>query len=65
LLRAGRTCLQAVPADARADVAFTLDGVLDDEERLWLLEVNCNPQLHPAFYQPMLDALFERVHEEV
>lgn len=61
LLRAGRLCLQAVPPGERDDIAFSLDAVLDAQDRLWLLEMNCNPLLHPAFYSVMLDALFARV----
>lgn len=60
LAHAGRVCLGAVPEDIRPCTAFTLDGVLDAQNRLWLLEVNCNPQLHPAFYEPMLEGLFVR-----
>lgn len=64
LVRAGRVCLESLPVDHRANVAFSLDGVLDAEDRLWLLEVNCNPLLHPAFYETMLDALFVKLLEE-
>lgn len=64
LVRAGRACLQALPEADREDTAFSLDGVLDPQDRLWLLEVNCNPLLHPAFYGTMLDALFVKVPEE-
>jgi len=64
LMRAGRVALQAVPEALRENIAFSLDAVLDDEDRVWLLEVNCNPQLHPAFYQTMLDALFVREPQE-
>lgn len=60
LVHAGRVCLNAVPQDIRPCTAFTLDGVLDARGQLWLLEMNSNPQLHPAFYRPMLDALFIR-----
>jgi hypothetical protein len=65
LVRAGRACLQCVPEDLRADTAFSIDAVLDAQDRLWLLEINCNPLLHPAFYPVMLDSLFARVAEEV
>jgi hypothetical protein len=60
LVHAGRVCLNVVPEDIRPCTAFTLDGVLDAQGQLWLLEMNSNPQLHPAFYRPMLDALFVR-----
>ena len=61
LVHAGQVCLAAVSEDIRPCTAFTLDGVLDERSQLWLLEMNSNPQLHPAFYEPMLDALF--LHE--
>ncbi len=64
LVRAGRVCLQALPEQQRQNTAFSLDGVLDAQDRLWLLEVNCNPLLHPAFYETMLDALFLNVLQE-
>ena len=44
----------------RTHTAFSLDGVVDEEDRIWWLEVNCNPLLHPAVYETMLDALFLR-----
>lgn len=34
-----------------------LDGVVDGQGKVWFLEVNCNPRLHPAFYAPMLSSL--------
>lgn len=64
LVRAGRACLQAVAEEMREDLAFSVDAVLDDQDRLWVLEVNCNPLLHPAFYPVMLDALFVREPQE-
>lgn len=59
LLDAARLALAELPSEQRAIQAFTLDGVVDDEGQLWLLEANCNPQLHPAFYDAMLNSLFE------
>lgn len=64
LVHAGRTCLKAVPQDRREDIAFSLDGVVDGQDRVWFLEVNCNPLLHPAFYETMLDALFVKTLEK-
>lgn len=58
LLKAGELCLTCVPAALRENVAFSLDGIVDDTGQVHFLEVNCNPLLHPAFYRPMLDALF-------
>lgn len=57
LQQAGQVALEGVPPEWRAATAFTLDGVLDPAGRVWWLEVNCNPQLHPAYYEGMLDSL--------
>lgn len=64
LQRAGHACLQSLARESRADTAFSIDAILDAQDRLWLLEANSNPLLHPAFYAPMLDALFLNVLEE-
>ncbi|MEZ0312547.1 MAG: hypothetical protein ACAI38_12295 [Myxococcota bacterium] len=63
LQSAGRACFDAIPAELRPGVAFSLDAVLDQEGRVWFLEANCNPLLHPSFYRHMLDALFARPSE--
>lgn len=60
LLDAGAHCWAEVPKDVREGTAFSLDAVVDDHGRAWFLEANCNPQLHPAFYGSMLDAIFLR-----
>lgn len=63
LLSAGEVCVAAIPNEIRGDgTMFSLDGIEDAEGRLWLLEANCNPQLHPACYPWMLNAIFERTH---
>lgn len=58
LLEAGRAVWSQLAEFGRADTAFSLDGIVDRKDDLWLLEANCNPQLHPAFYDLMLDRLF-------
>lgn len=59
LLHAGRLAWSSVPEEQRGIGAFiSLDGVLDAQGRVWFLEMNCNPRLHPAVYGPMLDAIF-------
>jgi hypothetical protein len=59
LKQAGRLCWAEVPEATRGiGAAMTIDGVVDADGRAWFLEVNCNPRLHPAFYAPMLDAIF-------
>ncbi len=59
LQQAGQLCWAEVPEETRGiGAAMTLDGVVDADGKVWFLEVNCNPRLHPAFYAPMLDAIF-------
>ncbi|HEY9105956.1 MAG TPA: hypothetical protein VIN58_04705 [Roseateles sp.] len=63
LLPAGEACATAIPAEVRGGgTMFSLDGIEDANGRLWFLEANCNPQLHPACYPWMLNAIFERKH---
>jgi len=63
LVSAGEACAAAIPAEVRAGgTMFSLDGIEDAQGRLWFLEANCNPQLHPACYPWMLNAIFRRTH---
>ena len=65
LAEAGRICAAAVAPESRENTAFTLDAVLDAKGCLWFLEMNCNPQIHPALYAPVLDCLLLPARQEV
>lgn len=41
-----------------APVAYAIDGMLDDEGRIWWLEMNSNPVLPPEAYAEMFQDLF-------
>jgi hypothetical protein len=58
LVEAGACCWRGIPEAHRAGTAFSLDGIVDPQGRVWFLEANCNPQLHPAFYDVMLQETF-------
>ncbi len=58
LLKAGAHCWAAVPEDRRPGTVFSLDGVVDSNGQVWFLEANCNPHLHPAIYDVMLNGIF-------
>ncbi|MET0209101.1 MAG: hypothetical protein ABW220_08660 [Burkholderiaceae bacterium] len=58
LLEAGARCWKAIPIDRRDETMFALDAVVDTHGRVWFLGMDCNPQLHPGCYAPMLDAMF-------
>lgn len=55
---AGRMLHEEIDVAVRENSAFTVDAVIDDQDRVWFLEMNCHPMIHPAIYEPMLDSLF-------
>ncbi|MBI2308442.1 MAG: hypothetical protein HYU78_14150 [Rhodocyclales bacterium] len=56
---AGPILLDSIPDDIRNNTAFSVDAVVDKDDSVWFLEMNCNPGLHPAIYPAMFDSLFE------
>ena len=54
----GRILHLGIPEQMRANSLFTVDAVLDAYDRLWLLEMNSNPVVHPKVYGAMLDEIF-------
>ncbi|MEM5421267.1 hypothetical protein [Paraburkholderia ferrariae] len=58
---AGRILHNEIDAEVRDNTAFTVDAVIDAEDRVWFLEMNSHPMIHPAVYGPMLESLFEGV----
>ena len=59
LIHAGRAMHQVVPEPIRQHYPMTMDAVVDSASKVFFLEANCNPLLHPAFYPLMLDAIFK------
>ena len=55
---AGQRVWALIPDAPAQPKAFVLDAIVDDADRVWLLEVNSNAQLHPDLYGPMLERLF-------
>jgi hypothetical protein len=58
LQQAGQWFWQDVPAELCEGVVLSADGVVDEQGRVWFLELNCNPLLHPSFYNTMLSGVF-------
>ncbi|MCO5120003.1 MAG: hypothetical protein M9951_10275 [Burkholderiaceae bacterium] len=56
--RAGALGWQSVPDAMKPFVIFVLDAIVDHSGVARFLEMNCNPQLHPDLYTPMLDGIF-------
>lgn len=57
LEEASRTLEQSIPLDIRQNTLFTLDAVVDAQNKIWVLEINCNPSVHPDVYPVMFDSL--------
>lgn len=57
--RFGKVLCRAIPPEIRQHVLFTLDAVATDKDEIFLLEVNCNPMVHPLSYVFMLDNIFQ------
>jgi hypothetical protein len=49
---------QAIPEEMRPATLYSVDAIIDAQDRAWLLEVNCNPACHPDCYEPMFETLF-------
>jgi hypothetical protein len=58
LVDCGPQLWQGIPEAQRPATLFTLDAMIDAEDRLWLLEMNCNPVCHPNVYPLMFGTLF-------
>lgn len=57
LENAGKQLWLEIPEDMRVNTLFTLDAILDPMDRLWFLEMNSNPVVHPDLYRPILRSL--------
>jgi hypothetical protein len=57
LSRAAMLVLQKFATEHQKNVLYTLDGVLDVKGRVWFLEINSHPMVHPTVYKHMLHSL--------
>lgn len=55
---AGPLLYRGIPDSVRRNSVFTLDAVIDDDDRVWLLEMNSHPMIHPNVYPNMLASMF-------
>lgn len=55
---AGPLLHRGIDEAVRHNSVFTLDAVIDAEDRVWLLEMNSHPMIHPNVYRPMLESVF-------
>jgi hypothetical protein len=57
LVAAGPHFMAAIPEEQRGAL-YTVDGIADHEDRVWFLEANCHPLIHPDAYLGMFEGLF-------
>jgi hypothetical protein len=55
LTKIGSCLFQGIPERLRANTVFTVDAVLDAEQRLWVLAMDSDSFLHPYVYAPMIE----------
>jgi hypothetical protein len=58
LAAVGKALWEGIPVDARQDTLFTVDAILDADNRVWSLEMNSNPFVHPLAYPHIVAAMF-------
>ncbi|MGV2895821.1 hypothetical protein ACNPPY_08485 [Achromobacter sp. AGC78] len=55
---AGPLLYRGIPEAVRKNSVFTLDAVIDENDQVWLLEMNSHPMIHPNVYPAMLGSMF-------
>jgi hypothetical protein len=58
LRTAGPVLWKAIPGEIRQSTLYTVDFIVDEQERVWFLEMNCNPLMHPDVYPHIFEDLF-------
>jgi len=61
----GEKLWRGIPEPVRAGTLFTVDAILDGDNRLWVLEMNSNPFIHPYLYAVMLEGLLAAPENKV
>ncbi|EGG95022.1 hypothetical protein IMCC1989_1968 [gamma proteobacterium IMCC1989] len=61
LTKLGMIVKNDVPYLLRKNFAYAIDVVIDGKENIWVLELNCNPHIHPFLYEKMVESLVNRV----
>jgi hypothetical protein len=58
LTAAGPKLWETIPEALRDNTMFTADAIIDADQRVWFLEINCNSAVHPDVYPLMFASLF-------
>lgn len=57
---AGPLLYRGIDEKVRQNSIFTVDAVVDGADRVWFLEMNSHPMVHPDVYPAMLDSAFRQ-----
>lgn len=57
--KTGAVLFDTIPEPIRANTLFTVDAILDPRDQLWLLDMDCDPAVHPLTYPEIVASLFE------
>lgn len=60
LQKIGKAVERDVPYSLKKNFAYAVDAVIDKEKNVWILELNCNPHIHPYIYDAMITSLVKR-----
>jgi hypothetical protein len=58
LAHAGSILWNGIPPELRKHVLYSVDAIVDSQQQVWFLEMNCNPVTPPDTYFPMFESLF-------
>jgi len=59
----GYHLFRSIPEDIRRGTLYTVDAMYDKTGKLWLLEMNSNPTVHPYAYRAMVQSLLDRTSD--
>lgn len=54
----GEFAKKIIPDDMKNGIIYSVDSICDLDGKLWFLEINSNPMVHPYLYAPMLEHLY-------
>lgn len=60
LTKLGNVVKDDVPYSLKKNFAYAVDVVIDKEDKIWVLELNCNPHIHPFLYGKMIQSLVDQ-----
>ena len=60
LINIGKAVERDVPYSLKKCFAYVVDAVIDQNNKVWILELNCNPHIHPYIYDAMVTSLIKK-----